>query len=360
MLDINIKRQQGDFFIHAAFKKQQPGVTALFGPSGAGKTSIVNMVAGLTRPDEGHITINGRHLFNSDKNICLPPEKRRIGYVFQDGRLFPHLSVQSNLTYGMQKIPPAERYVTLDSVVDLLGISHLLERRPSKLSGGEKQRVAIGRALLSSPSMLLMDEPLASLDDRRKKEVLPFIQRLCTTFSLPILYVSHSLDEILNLASDMILLDSGKIAASGRIEDLINQPDIQHLLSPTDCNTIINTQVDSHDENSGLTHLKFSNGILKVFKINANLGDRIRIKIAARSIALSLKKPEQTSFQNILPGTIEKIIEKDGKFADVQLNIGCLVFARITLGSLIDLNLKPGMDVMVLIKSMDVSPGGFE
>ena len=179
MIDLRVVRKQGEFIVRAEFLRQANGVTALFGPSGAGKTSIVNMVAGLMRPDEGHIIINGHRLFDSKAKVNLPPEKRRIGYIFQDGRLLPHLSVRSNLTYGMQLTPAAERFIHLDQVVDLLGIGHLLKRRPAGLSGGEKQRVAIGRALLTSPDLLLMDEPLASLDQARKYEVLPFIHRLC-------------------------------------------------------------------------------------------------------------------------------------------------------------------------------------
>ncbi len=220
MIDIDIQRRQGDFQVNAHFKGAASGVTALFGPSGAGKTSIVNMVAGLIAPDAGHIVINNHRLFDSRKKINLAPEKRRIGYIFQDGRLFPHLSVKTNLTYGMKRVPVSRRYVKFDAVVELLGIDHLLERRPAKLSGGEKQRVAIGRGLLTSPAMLLMDEPLASLDQDRKQEVLPFIRRMCREFSLPILYVSHSRDEILTLASHVVILTAGHTVKDGGVEIL--------------------------------------------------------------------------------------------------------------------------------------------
>jgi molybdate transport system ATP-binding protein len=220
MLKVQVQRKQGAFTVDAAFSVQEKGITALFGPSGAGKTSIVNMIAGLIRPDTGNIALNGHCLFDSDKGINLAPEIRRVGYIFQDGRLFPHLSVRGNLTYGMRFVPRSGQYVTFDQVVELLGIGSLLDRRPAKLSGGEKQRVAIGRALLSSPALFLMDEPLASLDDMRKSEVLPFILRLCQEFSTPVLYVSHSLDEISRLADQMVVLDHGKVVASGRLEDL--------------------------------------------------------------------------------------------------------------------------------------------
>lgn len=222
MLDVQVRKRQGDFTVDAAFSIEKSGVTALFGASGAGKTSIINMVAGLSRPDAGRIAMNGRYLFDSDKGIDLPPEKRRVGYVFQDARLFPHFSVRSNLIYGMRLLPKSERYVHFDQVVELLGIAPLLTRRPAKLSGGEKQRVAIGRALLCSPALLLMDEPLASLDDGRKSEVLPFIKKLCRDFSTPILYVSHVLAEIKCLAHDLVLLENGRVAASGLFSEVMH------------------------------------------------------------------------------------------------------------------------------------------
>ncbi len=210
---IDVRRKQGDFQVTVAFKGASTGVTALFGPSGAGKTSVVQMVAGLVKPDAGLITVNGLCLFDSARGIDLPPERRRVGCVFQDGRLFPHLSVRANLVYGMRRTPPHRRFVTFDAVVALLGIGHLLQRRPAGLSGGEKQRVAIGRALLTSPALLLMDEPLASLDAARKAEVLPFIQRLGREFAIPILYVSHALDEIAQLAARMVVLGGGRVQA---------------------------------------------------------------------------------------------------------------------------------------------------
>jgi molybdate transport system ATP-binding protein len=220
-LEVHVKRKQGDFTVDAAFEGVPSGVTALFGSSGAGKTSIVNMVAGLAKPDAGRVVVGGRVLFDANRRINLPAEKRRIGYVFQDGRLFPHLTVKRNLTYGMRRIPLKNRYVDFVQVVDLLGIGHLLKRRPAKLSGGEKQRVAIGRALLTSPAMLLMDEPLASLDADRKNEVLPFITRMSREFSIPILYVTHDMDEIRSLASQIVLLENGRVVRSGAVAEMV-------------------------------------------------------------------------------------------------------------------------------------------
>jgi len=232
MIDISVKKLQGEFRIDAAFHSENVRVTALFGRSGAGKTSIIQMVAGLSRPDSGHVVVNGDCLFDSRKGINLPPEKRRIGYIFQDGRLFPHLSVRSNLIYGMNRIPAEKRFVGFDSVVELLGIGHLLSRRPARLSGGEKQRVAIGRALLTSPSLMLMDEPLASLDAERKAEVLPFISRLSKEYSIPILYVSHSPDEICNLAGAVVVLDAGRVVAEGSMNSLMGRSDLCLLMNP--------------------------------------------------------------------------------------------------------------------------------
>jgi molybdate transport system ATP-binding protein len=221
MLDMYVRRKQGDFMVEVAITQTEMGVTALFGPSGAGKTSIINMLAGLMRPDAGHIRINGRCLFDAQKGIDVPVHRRQIGYVFQDGRLLPHLSVRANLNFGLKLTPPARRYVAFDAVVELLGIGHLLDRRPAKLSGGEKQRVAIGRALLTSPQLLLMDEPLASLDGPRKAEVLPFIRRLAREFHVPIIYVSHALEEILNIANHLVVLENGRIKMAGAIGSLL-------------------------------------------------------------------------------------------------------------------------------------------
>lgn len=358
MLDINIQRQQGNCFIATAFQSPKSGVTALFGHSGAGKTSVINMVAGLIRPDKGHIVIDGRTLFDSQESVDLPPEKRRIGYIFQEGRLFPHLSVRANLTYGMHLTQQSLRYVNLDHVIDLLGISHVIDRQPTKLSGGEKQRVAIGRALLTSPSLLLMDEPLASLDAARKQEVLPFIAKLSHQFSVPILYVSHSLDEILALADTLVILDNGCVAAAGAIEDIVHRRELQHLIGYAEGGAMIRTSVDSHDEAAGLTTLRFRGGLLKVPRVQSPAGSPIRIHVKARNVVVALVPPKQISVQNILPGTVEEIFHGDGPLVDIRLDIGCPLLARITVAALKDLDLRLGQQVYALIKSVAVSHSG--
>jgi molybdate transport system ATP-binding protein len=221
MIFFDVKKRLGNFTLEVSFSTNGARVVALFGHSGAGKTSIINMVAGLVTPDEGKIVVNDRCVFDSQTGVNLPPESRRFGYVFQDGRLFPHLSVRANLCYGMRLVPPGGRHVRFDQVVDLLGIEHLLSRRPAKLSGGEKQRVAIGRALLTSPDLLLMDEPMSSLDNARKSEVLPFVAQLPKEFAIPILYASHSPDEILNVADKMVLIADGTVVTIGSPEAVL-------------------------------------------------------------------------------------------------------------------------------------------
>ena len=359
MIDLHIVRKQGDFTVQAGFERQSKGVTALFGPSGAGKTSIVNMVAGLLRPDEGHIIINGQCLFNRRRRINLPPEKRGIGYIFQDGRLLPHLSVKANLTYGMHLTPAAERFIPFGQVVDLLGIGHLLKRRPAGLSGGEKQRVAIGRALLTSPGLLLMDEPLASLDQARKHEVLPFIQRLCREFSLPVLYVSHSMNEIINLADYLVLLEEGRIKAAGSMEALMGRPDLAPLFGREDFGSVIHTIVAQTTDNHGLSHLHFQGGTLKVPQVGAAPGSSLRVQIPAHNVDIALQPPEQTSYQNIFSGTIESVNQGSGPFVDLGLNIGCPLMARVTLSAQAQLGLHKGQTVYALVKSVNISPGRY-
>jgi molybdate transport system ATP-binding protein len=355
MLDLQVAKQQGEFLVEISFMAPDIGVTALFGRSGAGKTSVINMVAGLVRPDRGHIIVNGRTLFDAAKGIHVPPERRRMGTIFQDGRLFPHLSVKSNLTYGMRLTPPSRRHLGLNDVVDLLGLGRLLHRRPAKLSGGEKQRVAIGRALLTSPSLLLMDEPLASLDGGRKAEVLPFLSRLCGELSTPILYVSHSLEEVLNLADTMVLMDNGGIAASGPIEELMGRSDLQKLTGAEEIGTVMATTVDGHSE--GLTRLRFPGGMIRVPQVAVAAGSRVRVRIAARSVAIALHEPRHTSVQNVFRATVKAISNSSGDWQDVHLDIGGPLTARITSRARQTLDLSPGMQVFALIKSAAVSRG---
>jgi molybdate transport system ATP-binding protein len=357
VIEVDVKKQQGDFTVDAAFSTDATGVTALFGISGAGKTSVINMVAGLSRPDSGRITIKGRTVFDSKTGIDLPPEKRGFGYVFQDGRIFPHRSVRSNLTYGMELVPKHRRSVGFEEVIELLGIGDLQSRRVTNLSAGEKQRVAIGRALLTSPSLLLMDEPLASLDAARKAEVLPFIQRLSHELSIPILYVSHSLDEVLNLASTLVLLDSGSVVSVGPVEEIANQPRFADFKNGHESGAVLVTVVDHHDADEGLTYLRLDGKLLKVPLYDAAPGTRLRVHINSRDVALALHAPTGTSVQNILPAVVDRILEHEGALVDVRLDMGTPITARITRKARRDLALFPGQQVLVMIKSVAVSRG---
>ena len=268
--------------MNAAFQTRNTGITALFGPSGAGKTSVINMVAGLSRPDKGRILVRDRVLFDSDHGINLPPEKRSIGYIFQDGRLFPHLTVRGNLTYGMKLTPRSQRFIGIDQVVGLLGIEHLLDRRPARLSGGEKQRVGIGRALLTSPRLLLMDEPLASLDLARKSEVIPFIGKLPAAFSIPIIYVTHSVDEVLQLADDIVLMNYGKSVIAGNMPEVIQRPEFQDVFGRQEAFSVVSMVVKDHDASAGLTLLQGPAACLKLPLMNCVTGEPVRVRIRDR------------------------------------------------------------------------------
>ncbi len=358
MLDIDLKKVQGDFTVEAAFVARGAGVTAMFGHSGAGKTSIINMIAGLSRPDAGHIVVNDRCVFDGAKNINIPPERRRFGYVFQEGRLFPHLSVGSNLVYGMRRVPPRERYIAFDQVVELLGIGHLLKRHPATLSGGEKQRVAIGRSLLTSPVLLIMDEPLASLDQARKGEVLPFIARLPRELKVPILYVTHSVDEILNLADTLVFLAGGKVLAVGSVETVAARADFQRLTGGTEAAVVVSTRVDSHDPGAGLTRLEFPGGMLSVPLVDLPVNGAVRARIHPRNVGLALEAFPRTSFQNIFQGVVTGVNDPcDGSLVNVSLDIGIPLMATITPRARQELDLKPGTRVHAMIKSVSVSLG---
>lgn len=355
MLEVDVKRQLGALALEASFHCETTGITALFGRSGAGKTSLVNMLAGLLRPQQGRIVLRGQTLFDSAKGVDLPPEKRRLGYVFQEGRLFPHLSVRHNLTYGYNRAPAAERHIGLDRVVGLLGIEHLLERRPHALSGGEKQRVALGRALLANPRLLLMDEPLAALDQPRKEEILPFIEQLKDELDLPVVYVSHSMQEIVRLADTLVLMSNGRIEAVGPLEDLTNRLDLRPLTGRYEAGAVLTTTVAGQDRSFGLTELRFAGGRLRVPYLKLPLGQQLRVRIRARDVSIALAPPENISILNIIPCTIEAIGEERGPQVDLQLDAGgAPIWSRITARSRVALGLKPGLPVYALIKSVAI------
>ncbi|MDR3437284.1 molybdenum ABC transporter ATP-binding protein [Telmatospirillum sp.] len=354
MLDILLKKKQGGFSLDVAFQSDGAKITALFGPSGSGKTSIINMVAGLVHPDQGRVSVDGRVLFDSRTGINLPPARRRIGYVFQEGRLFPHFSVRGNLTFGMALTPAEERFVRFDEVVEVLGIGALLDRRPAKLSGGEKQRVAIGRALLASPRLLLMDEPLASLDGARKAELLPFIALLPSRFHVPILYVSHSVDEVLRLADQLVLMEQGRSVDFGSVEDVMSRPAFSTQSGGRDVTTVVVAQILRHDQENGTSHLAFPGGVIRVPLLSAPIGRHLRVRIDAGDVMLALQRPTGLSVQNIFAARVAGLRSENG-LVDVTLDLGCPLHSEISMQACADLGLTVGMPLFALVKSAAIS-----
>jgi molybdate transport system ATP-binding protein len=353
MLDVDVRRRFGDFLLKARFQAAG-GVTALFGRSGSGKTSLVNLLAGLERPEAGRIAIDDQVLFDKDRGIDVPPERRRIGYVFQDARLFPHLSVRANLTYGMRLVPVAERHQDFHAVVALLGLEPLLQRRPRALSGGEKQRVAIGRALLASPRLLLMDEPLASLDAPRKEEILPLIERLRDELAVPVVYVSHVMEEVVRLADTLVLLSDGAVAAVGGVEELSARLDLRPVTGRHEAGAVLAVTVAGHDAEFGLSRLEFLGNSLLVPRLDLEIGATLRIRIRARDVALALEPPAGTSILNVIGGVVREIEAGDGPRVDVLIDAGAPLIARITRRSAHALGLEPGKTVFALIKAVAI------
>ena len=318
------------------------------------KTTLINIIAGLVKPDRGRIAAADRVLFDSDNAIDLAPESRRLGYVFQDARLFPHMTVARNLSYGMNLLTPKRRRIAFDDVTDLLDLGHLLKRRPAQLSGGERQRVAIGRALLSSPDLLLMDEPLASLDGPRKNEILPFIQRLPRDLTMPVIYVSHAVEEVIRLADDVVVLHDGHVRASGSVEDIMSRPDLAPLTGRFWAGSVVPAEVVGHDPVDNLTMLAFPGGRLLVPRLDRAPGAAVRVRIRSRDVAIALQPPEQVSVLNVIPGTVRQIVDGDSGQTDLVLDIGCRLLARITARSRRELALVEGMAVYAMIKAVNV------
>ena len=331
------------------------GVTSIFGPSGCGKTTFLRCLAGLERSSRGVIRFGDVVWQDETRNIFLPVSQRPIGYVFQEPRLFSHLSVRSNLEYGFKRIPSGQRQLSLDHVIDILGLRHHLDRHSHELSGGEQQRVAIGRALLTSPTLLLMDEPLSSLDIKRKKEIVPFIQRLETEFHIPIIYVSHSLQEILQLATTLVVLKDGRVVADGPLEKTVAHLDWRGLVEDSQIGAIIDTVVVEHDSQYTLTRLAFSGRHLYVPHQDKGVGEQLRVQILSRDVSIVTSPPAfQSSVLNILEAMVTEIgsLESDHPFVDIRLDIGRPLLATITRKSLAMLNLRPGQSVYVQIKAV--------
>lgn len=352
-VSVQIKQRLGDFTLDVAFEGGG-GVSALFGPSGCGKTSVINSIAGLSRPDEGHIRIGDRVLFDSAAGIFVPPHKRQIGYVFQEPRLFPHMSVRQNVAYGCPVVPQPER---LDAGLQALGIEHLMERNPRDLSGGEAQRVSIARALMSQPEVLLMDEPLAALDEARKAEVLPYLQALVAQTSLPVFYVSHAMSEVAQLADYLVVMREGRAVRSGALADVLSDPAAVSDIGVREAGAILNVSVARQDAGDGLSELATSVGKLFLPRVSAGDGAKMRVRIRASDVMLSKDKPDGLSALNILPCTLTALHEGQGPGVAVALRSGeDVLMARITRRSARALGLHVGLSIYAVIKSVSVAP----
>jgi molybdate transport system ATP-binding protein len=339
--------------IDMEFEVPTPGVTVLFGPSGAGKSTIILAAAGLLRPDECRIEIDGIVLADTASGAWLPPERRRVGLVFQDARLFPHMSVATNLRFGLRRAPPGP--VRFEEVVDLLGIGALLTRKPHTLSGGERQRVAIGRALLAQPHLLLMDEPLASLDAPRKAEILPYLTRLKTALRLPVLYVTHALDEVVQLADSMVLVIAGKVIASGSVSEIAARADLP-LAQRDDAGAVLLCRVVEHDPARQLSRLEGDGALFWVPLLDIAVGAECRIRIPAREVILASQPPQGISLHNIVPGTVRHIAPEAGRrsvLVEIALPAGA-VLSRVTPDAIARLGLSLGGPVLALIKSTSI------
>jgi len=354
MLEVDINHRLGAFELDVHFRSGR-GLTALFGRSGAGKTSVVNVIAGLIRPERGRIVVDGSVLIDTEHHIRAPTHRRRVGYVFQEDRLFPHLTVRQNLLFGRWFAPGSGPAARLDDVVDLLGIGSLLDRRPSRLSGGEKQRVAIGRALLASPRLLLMDEPLASLDTRRKDEILPYIERLRDQASVPIVYVSHAVAEVSRLASTMVLISDGRVRAVGPVQDVMGRAELYPMAGRFEAGAVLAARVAAHDARWGLTELAGAFGKLTVPGLHAPVGTALRVRIRARDVILAATPPSEISALNVLAGRVEALVPIEEAALEVQLRLGEeRLLARVTRRSGATLGLAPGREVFAVIKTIAI------
>lgn len=352
-LVVDVRQRLGAFRLEAAFESTGR-LTALFGRSGAGKTTLVNLVSGLRRPDEGVISVNGLTLVDTAAGVFVPAHRRRIGYVFQDARLFPHLSVRHNLAYGRFFSPRRDRWAEMPRIVEMLGLGGLLDRRPGRLSGGEKQRVALGRALAASPRLLLMDEPLAALDAGRKEEILPYIERLRDEVGVPIVYVSHAVAEIARLATDVVVLSEGRTVASGPADEVLARLDLATPEDRDETAALIEAELVGQDDAFALSELRSAGGVWRVPRIGAAPGTRLRARIRARDVMLALDRPERISALNVVAATVQTITETPGS-ADALVALdagGDRLLARVTRQTISDLGLVPGLALWAIVKAV--------
>jgi molybdate transport system ATP-binding protein len=355
MVHVELKKRRGEFALEVAISTAGPGLIALYGPSGCGKSTIVNLIAGLLRPEEGLVRLGGVTLFDSARGIDVPAERRRIGYVFQDSRLFPHLDVRANLRYGERRSPAGEPQIPFDEAVELLGIGSLLARRPRQLSGGERQRVAIGRALLCRPRLLLLDEPLASLDLARREELLPYLERLRDRLSIPMIYVSHQFEEVLRLAAHVVLLRAGAVVAQGDVVAVSRNPDLRAMIGSEALGAVVEGEIESVDSATRLAEVRVGEGRLRVQGEGLTPGQRVRVQLLARDLILAVEPPHGLSVRNCLEGTLSSIAPDAGHTQVVEIDIGGpRLIAQVTSSASAELDLSAGRRVWVLVKTVSL------
>jgi molybdate transport system ATP-binding protein len=357
MIDVRLHLKYSAFALEVDLHLPGRGVTALYGHSGSGKTTCLRCIAGLERATDGFVQVNDEVWQDSRSGLFVPPHKRALGYVFQEASLFPHLSVRANLEFGLKRIPRAQRRVDMTQATELLGIGHLLERHPQHLSGGERQRIGIARALLTSPRLLLMDEPLAALDSKRKSEILPYLERLHDELDIPVLYVSHAQDEVARLADHIVLLSEGKALASGPIGETLARLDLPLALGD-DAGVVISGTVSAYDAHYQLLSLQLPGSALHMRVAHAPLalGKALRIKVQARDVSLNVQAEEHSSILNRLPVTVTQEIAADNN-AHVLVRLdagGTPLLARITRFSRDQLQLHPGQTLWAQIKAVAV------
>lgn len=351
-LALDIRLGFPGFALELAHAFALQGVTALFGQSGSGKTTLLRVIAGHERSASGHVTFDGEVW--QDGRAFVPAHRRGVGYVFQDARLFPHLSVAGNLRYADRRAPANAGRIAFDDVVRALDLGPLLERRTNALSGGERQRVAIGRTLLTRPRLLLMDEPLAALDVRRKAEILPYVGRLPGTFGVPILYVTHSLDEVTRLADRIVVLSDGHLRAAGDAAEVLERLDLQPETGRFEAGVALTGRIVGHDSAFRLTRVALDGQLIEVPEVDLPEGAKVRLRVRARDVALAVRRPEGISIRNLLAGHVAEIVEEpDTAFAETLIDLGGQrLRARLTRASVAELALTPGKPVFALIKSI--------
>lgn len=351
-LSVTLQQRHPGFELNVAFEAP-PGVTVLFGPSGAGKTTIAHAVAGLIRPDDGRIALGQKVLVDRQAGRWVPPHRRRIGYVFQDARLFPHLTIRQNLRFGGRFAPRGTDIAAMDDIVAMLGIGTLLDRRPGALSGGERQRVALGRALLSGPRMLIADEPLAALDAGRKASILPYFETLRDHLSIPILYVTHSPAEVARLATTVIALRAGRIVRIGNAAEVLADPTLAG--PPDQLGAVFSARIIAHHVD-GVTEVSAGGVSLFLPRLNRPTNTNVTLRIPAQDVILSKTRPQGLSALNILVGRVAQITNTGDEVIVTLATEAGPIPARLTRRSATALNLVTGQTCHAIVKSMAIVP----